>query len=402
MRKIFFALVTSIFFVFSFFISPSQMFAQNQVNVYLFWGDGCPHCAREKPFLEQLEKKYSYIKLHQYEIWGNQRNRDLLTKVGGRLQTDIQGVPFTVVGDKQFAGYLSDETTGKEIENAVIQCSKVPCNDPVGDVIKGSTGNNTSQKEKSEKVVPTKITVPILGEIDTKHLSLPLLTIIIGALDGFNPCAMWTLLFLISLLIGMHDKRRMWILGTAFIVSSAFVYFLFMAAWLHLVLFIGFVFWIRAAIGILALGAGIYNLREYLTNKENACKVTKSGERRKIFDALKHITQEKHFFIALVGIILLAGAVNIVELICSAGFPVIYTQTLSMSNLPVWQYYLYLLLYIFVFMLDDLFVFIVSMKTLQMTGVTTKYSRFSHLIGGILMLILGLLLIFKHELLMFG
>lgn len=387
---------------FLFIVTPQNVNAQNQVNVYLFWGDGCPHCAKEKPFLEQLEKKYPYLTLYQYEIWGNQGNRDLLTKVGERLQTDVQGVPFTVVGEKQFAGYLSNETTGKEIENAVVQCSKTKCKDPVGEVLKGNTQKNSQQQEKSEKVVPTTITVPFIGEINTKHLSLPLLTIVIGALDGFNPCAMWTLLFLISLLIGMHDKKRMWILGSAFIVASAFVYFLFMAAWLHLVLFIGFVFWIRAAIGILALGAGIYNLREYMVNKDNACKVTKSGERRKVFDALKYITQEKHFFIALGGIILLAVAVNIIELVCSAGFPVIYTQTLSMSNLPIWQYYMYLLLYIFVFMLDDLFVFIISMKTLEMTGVTTKYSRFSHLIGGILMLVLGLLLLFKPEVLMFG
>jgi len=100
--------------------------------------------------------------------------------------------------------------------------------------------------------------------------------------------------------------------------------------------------------------------------------------------------------------VLLAFAVNLVELICSAGLPVIFTQLLTLSDLSPWQYYAYMLLYIFVFMLDDLFVFIVSMITLEMTGITTKYSRISHLIGGILMVIIGLLLIFKPELLMFG
>lgn len=394
----FFTVLLGLLFVFM----PRTAFAQNQVDVFLFWGDGCPHCAREKPFLEQLEKKYSFVNLYSYEIWGNKENRELLTNVEKRLQTQVQGVPFTVVGDKQFSGYLTNETTGKEIENAIISCSEKRCPNPVGELLKGDNQDTVALEEKSDKVIPTTIDVPFIGSLDTKSVSLPLLTIVIGALDGFNPCAMWTLLFLISLLIGMHDKKRMWILGSAFIVTSALVYFLFMAAWLHLMLFIGFVFWIRTAIGLLALGAGFYNLREYLTNKDNACKVTKSEERRKVFSALKHITQEKHFLIALGGIIVLAAAVNVIELVCSAGFPVIYTQTLALSNLPVWQYYAYLLLYIFVFMLDDLFVFIVSMKTLEMTGVTTKYSRFSHLIGGILMLILGLLLLFKPELLMFG
>jgi cytochrome c biogenesis protein CcdA len=223
-----------------------------------------------------------------------------------------------------------------------------------------------------------------------------------GSLDGFNPCAMWALLFLITLLLGMENRKRMWILGIAFIITSALVYFLFMTAWLKLILFIGIIFWIRILIGAIAIGGGSYNLKEYFTNKEGACKVTNNQRRREIFEKLKKITQHQSFYWALGGIILLAFAVNLVELICSAGLPAVYTQILTLSELATWQYYMYLILYILFFMIDDLFVFFVSMKTLQVTGITTKYSRWSHLIGGILMIIIGLLLIFKHEWLMFG
>ena len=121
-----------------------------------------------------------------------------------------------------------------------------------------------------------------------------------------------------------------------------------------------------------------------------------------MFSKLKKIIQEKHFLIALGGLIILAFAVNLVELICSAGLPAVYTQVLTLSNLSTWQYYSYLALYIFVFMLDDLFVFFAAMITLQFTGISGKYSRASHLIGGIVMLIIGILMIFKPELLMFG
>ena len=107
-------------------------------------------------------------------------------------------------------------------------------------------------------------------------------------------------------------------------------------------------------------------------------------------------------YLALVGIVVLAFAVNLVELICSAGLPAVYTQVLFLSNLARWQYYFYILFYIFIFMLDDLLIFFIAMTTLRLTGLTTKYSRWSHLIGGILMLIIGLLLIFKPEWLMFG
>jgi thiol-disulfide isomerase/thioredoxin len=388
-----------------FIVKPA--FAENTVNVYFFWGDGCPHCAKEKPFLEELENKYPSVTVHKYEIWHSDTNRNLLQKVSSELEANVSGVPFTVIGEKTISGYLNDETTGKEIEDAITYCLASECLDRIGSIAGVNNAEKKIPPEKdsagNEKVsVPETITLPLVGEMRTRDVSLPVLTVLIAGLDGFNPCAMWTLLFLISLLLGMHDKKRMWILGSAFILASAGIYFLFMAAWLQLILFIGFIFWIRLAIGLSSLGAGVYNLREYFINKENACKVTRGEERRRVFDALKRFTQERHFWLALFGIIILAVAVNIVELICSAGLPVIYTQILTLSHLEAWQYYLYLLLYVFIFMLDDLFVFIISMKTLELTGVTTKYSRFSHLIGGILMLILGIILIFKPELLMFG
>jgi hypothetical protein len=151
-----------------------------------------------------------------------------------------------------------------------------------------------------------------------------------------------------------------------------------------------------------ALGSGGYHLKEFWTNREAACKVTGSDKRQKIFEKLRKITQKKQFILALLGIILLAFAVNLVELICSAGLPAVYTQILTLSELPVYQYFLYILLYIFIFMLDDLLIFIIAMVTLQATGMTSKYTRYSNLIGGVLMLIIGLLLLLKPEWLMFG
>ena len=91
-----------------------------------------------------------------------------------------------------------------------------------------------------------------------------------------------------------------------------------------------------------------------------------------------------------------------VELICSAGIPAVYTQVLALSNLPAWKYYAYLSLYILVFMLDDLFVFVVAMKTLQITGATTAYARFANLAGGGVLLAIGALLLLRPEWLMFG
>jgi hypothetical protein len=194
----------------------------------------------------------------------------------------------------------------------------------------------------------------------------------------------------------------MWTLGSAFIAGSALVYFLFMAAWLNFLLFIGAVVWVRAAVGLVALGGGFYSLREYFRNADAACRVTAPQARRRVFDSLRGLASERRFWLALAGILALAFAVNLVELLCSAGLPAVYTQVLALSSLPAWQYYAYLALYILVFMLDDLFVFVVAMKTLQIAGATTRYVRFSYLAGGVVLLAIGALLLLRPELLMFA
>jgi len=393
------------------FVLVLPLRAARAETVYFFYGDGCPHCAKEEVFLDNLTKTRSDVKVNSFEVWHNQGNLALLAEVGKALSADVSGVPLTVVGDKSITGFLSEETTGRQIERYLDQCRIEGCPDVVGGVIQGlrnpvpkeeEANTETAEAADGRSEILNKIDLPIFGEVETKNLSLPVLTVVIGALDGFNPCAMWVLVFLISLLLGMQNRRRMWILGAAFIMASAAVYFIFMAAWLNLLLFLGFLIWIRVIIGLVALGSGGYHLREWWTNRAGYCKVTGSEKRRRIFEKLKRITQNKSFFIALVGIILLAFAVNLVEAICSAGLPAVYTQILALSDLPVLSYYLYILLYVLIFMLDDLIIFIAAMVTLRATGLSGRYSRFSNLIGGLAMLIIGLLLIFKPEWLMFG
>lgn len=394
-------LVKFILIIFILFAFIKPIFAQEKkATIYFFWSKSCPHCAREKVFLNELVKKYPETEIKSFEVSANQENLDLLKKVSQEFQVQSPGlVPFTAVGKYHFVGYLDDETTGKEIEEALRCHLAEGCQDIVGPLIDSETIQKTPQAIKG---IPETLHLPLLGEIKTKALSLPALTVIIGLLDGFNPCAMWTLLFLISLLLSMKDRRRMWTLGVAFIVASGFVYFLFLAAWLNLFLFLGFIIWVRILIGLVALGAGGYSLRSYLVNKEGGCEVGDEKKRERVFTKIRKITQDRRFLFALLGIILLAFAVNLVELICSAGLPAVYTKILSLSPLPGWQYYLYLFLYILFFMLDDLFVFFVAMTTLQAVGIQTKYARLSRLIGGILMVIIGLLLLFKPEYLMFG
>lgn len=384
-----------------FFCSPVVK-ADNNLNVYLFWGEGCPHCAKEKTFLNKILPNYPTVKLNTYEVYYNQTNVGYMQDVAKALDIDASGVPFMVIGDLGIIGY-GEGTTDKEIESHIKYCLANSCSDSVNSIV-----NNNKEIEKKETPIKSKsdkkiINLPFVGEIDALNFSLPLLTVIVGALDGFNPCAMWTLLFLISLLLGINNRRRMWVLGLAFIAASASVYFLFMAAWLNLILFLGFVIWVRYAIGSLAIFGGGHNLISFIKNRnKTGCEVTGSEKRQEVFAKMKAIAQQNSLWLALGGIVLLAFAVNLVELICSAGLPAVFTQVLTLSGLPIWQYYSYILLYIFFFMLDDMIVFAIAMFTLKATGISTKYGKISKLIGGIIMVIIGILLIFKPEWLMFG
>jgi hypothetical protein len=228
------------------------------------------------------------------------------------------------------------------------------------------------------------------------------LTIVLGAVDGFNPCAMWVLVFLIGLLVGMRDPVKMWGYGAVFLLASAAVYFAFMAAWLNMVLWLGSLVWIRMSVGVFAVAAGAYYLREFVRNPDAACAVSSPGQRQKIMRRLKAVVAERSFLLGCAGIAALAVAVNLIELLCSAGIPAVYTQVLALSDLSVSAYYGYLLLYITVFLLDDAVVFVTAMLTLQATGLAASYSRYSHLIGGVVLVGVGLLLVFRPGWLVFA
>jgi len=200
----------------------------------------------------------------------------------------------------------------------------------------------------------------------------------------------------------MKNKKRKWTLGITFLVTSALCYTLFMVAWLNIALTAMQTTFIRNIIAVVALIGAFVNLRSYIKSNDSGCTVVKDNKRKKIFDRIKKITKEKSFFLALLGIMVLAFSVNLVELACSAGLPLLYTSILAMNDLNVVEYAFNIFVYIFFFLIDDIIVFIIAMKTLEVTGISTKYGKFSHLIGGILMLFIGMILILKPEWLMFG
>jgi len=371
----------------------------NDVNLYLFYGRECPHCEDLIERLKNIQEDYPNLKVYKYEVWHNSSNVKLWQKVESKLNVPATGVPYTVIGNQVYTGYLAGDTDRK-----IISQIKYYQNHKLIDKVAPILDFNKDKPRTIEKKPDTKsdFNLPILGKIDAKKASLPLIAIVIGILDGFNPCAMWILLFLLSMLMGMKNKRRMWILGLSFIVTSAVIYLLFMLSWLKLTTFIGNLDLIKYLVSAFAIVGGYLNIKSYLKTKEDGCEVVDDKKRIKLMDRIRKFTREKSFILALLGIMALAISVNFIELTCSAGFPVIFMQLLAINDVNIIQAIIYIGLYILFFLLDDIIVFAIAMKTMELKGFSTKYGKFSHLIGGILMLVIGILLILKSEWLMFN
>lgn len=420
-----------IIFALFLFLPLNAKAEEKVINIHLFYGSGCPHCAKEEEFLSEYLEGRDDVKLYTYEIWYDTDNQKLLSDVQKQMgTTNKSGVPFTVIGKKTIVGY-SEGTTDEQIKEAVDYYLNNDYRDYAGEITgkiskkidesttkesenKDVKENEETKKENSKITSSTddtsdeldeNVTVPVLGKVNAKSVSLPVLAIVLGFVDGFNPCAMWILIFLITMLFNMKNRKKMWILGLTFILTSGIVYLMFMLAWLNLATFISKIAFIRVLIAVVALVVGLINIYKYiesLKKKDEGCDVVDKKDRKKIMNKIIAITKEKRFIFALLGVIVLAASVNIIELMCSIGIPLLFTQILAMNNLSTFSYMIYMLIYIFFFLIDDIVIFVISMVTLKVTGLSTKYTKYSHLVGGILMLIIGLLLIIKPELLMFN
>lgn len=393
----------NILFILLFIVFLPLNVSAKEIDIHLFYSSTCMHCKEEKTYLSNLAKQNKNVKIHLYEV-SNKENNSLLDKVQTIIDGKSSYVPYTVIGNNYRVGFNS--STKIEIEKLIEIYQETPYIDVVTEIINENiTLENYKEKIPTEPLtIDNTVDLPLLGRKNAKEISLPLVAIIMGLTDGFNPCAMWVLIFLMSVLINLKDKRKMWFLGSSFIITSALIYLLFMSSWLTITTKVINIRIIQIIISIVSLTGAFINIRSYLKSrkKESGCEVVNDTKRKKIINKIKRFTSEKSYILATLGVISLAISVNVVELACSLGLPVLFTNILAINNVPDAISSIYLLIYIFFYMLDDMIIFTIAMLTFKVTGITTKYTKYTHLIGGIIMLIIGLLLIFKPSWIMFN
>jgi hypothetical protein len=356
------------------FTSQGTSSAGEGFEVYFFHLPGCSSCEAQEPFNEKLENTYSINITHHDATTpaGSALLSEKLAELGIEVEPDF---PITIFGNQVFGGWESEETTGRAIEEALQQCLAGDCPPPTGE----EPGDG--------------IDLPGIGPIDPADYSLPALAVILGLVDGFNPCAMWVLIYLISLIATLRDRKRIWLIVGSFVLASGVLYFLFMTAWLNAFLLIGYAKPVTTVIGLVALGGGILQLREVVETKGAiVCKVTDEGSRQKTMTRIQKVVSSPITLGTIAGIVVLAFAVNSIEFVCSAAIPAIFTRVLSLASLTTFQYYGYILLYVAFFMLDDLVIF--GTAAIAMTsGLGERYAKYFRPVGATILIILGVLLL---------
>ncbi|MFP3898719.1 MAG: hypothetical protein ACLFVD_05355 [Dehalococcoidia bacterium] len=345
-------------------------------QVHFFHVTGCSHCDEQRPFNAELATRYDSIAIVEHDALISTEHdllQEMLTDRGIDTPPEF---PVTIFENQVFMGWDSEDTTGMAIEEALQQCLDGECPPP-------------ASKEPDEG-----IDIPLFGRIMFANYSLAALAVILGFVDGFNPCALWVLIYLISLVVTLRDRRRIWLIVGTFVLASGVIYFLILTAWLNAFLLIGYVRPVMILVGLVALGGGIWQIREVIRAKgEVVCEVTSEESREKTMARMQRIVSSPISIATIGGIVGLAFVVNLFEFACSVGIPAVFTHVLALSDLTTFHYYGYILLYVFFFMLVNLVIF--GGAAFAMTSsLGVRYAKYARPVGAVILIVLGALLLF--------
>ncbi len=373
------------------------------VRLHYFYSPTCPHCQAAAPFIDELAARWPWLEVHKYAVKDDRKNARLYYETALSLGTKALSVPGFIFCRQVLIGYDTAQTTGAEIAGALEACrerqlaqsttsmSAVPAtvgataDDPATPLATGQGG--------------TSVRVPFVGTVDARALSLPVLTLVLAGMDAFNPCAFFVLLFLLSLLVHAKSRTRMAIVGGTFVLFSGLVYFVFMAAWLNVFLIAGELRVITVIAGLVALGVAALNIKDYFWFKEGPSLSIPESAKPGLFKRMRDIVNTGSLAPMLASTVLLAIVANSYELLCTAGFPMVYTRALTLAKLETWQYYAWLAAYNVIYVIPLLVIVIVFVRTMGARKLSEDEGRILKLVSGFMMLGFGLLLLLAPQML---
>jgi hypothetical protein len=373
-------------------LAPAGAAAPSALTIHYFRADGCPHCEDAGAFFARLAAEEPRIVVRDYEVSRDPENRALFQAALQALGVEEGGVPFIFVGDWATLGFHTDATTGAEIRRQVARCLASSCPDALAAIRAGRAPAVQPREAGADR-----LRLPFVGEVDAAALSLPLLTLALAGLDAFNPCAFFVLLFLLSMMAHQKSRARMLAVGGIFVLFSGLMYFAFMAAWLNLFQLLGQLAWVTLAAGLLAVVVGAVNVKDFFLFGRGVSLSIPESKKPDIFRRARAILAADNLPAMLMATVFLAVAANFYELLCTAGFPMVYTRLLTLGEPSAAVRYLYLALYNLVYVLPLAAIVLVFARTLGARKLGEREGRLLKLLSGTMMLELGVLLLVAPE-----
>jgi hypothetical protein len=351
--------------------SPAaRLEAARAADVEAFTQPGCPHCEGALAFVRDLERTPPGLTLHVWNVVREPAALRRLEDLSEEAGAQVTGTPALRVKSTLIVGWRGEATAavvravlaapaaGPEVALTEGRCpveldtddgtpEESPCTTALADGLGGSIG------------------LPWGGHVDVRDVGLPAFTLLMGLVDGFNPCAMWVLLFVLSLLVHLRSRSKMLAIAGTFVLASGLCYFAFMAAWLSFFDVVGHSRLVQVLLGCLALFVGALHVKDFFVFHEGLTASIPETAKPGIYLRVTRILKADRLAGAMAGVVVLALLVNVVELACTAGLPAIYTHVLAQHDLTRLEHYGYLALYQVTYMLDDALVLLVAVVTLS-------------------------------------
>lgn len=423
---------STIFILILLLVDNTQVAAQTPepdgypVYIYLFWGEGCPHCAKAKPYFESLAEKYPQVVYRSFEIYHNEDNYQLLTDIAAAQGFEVSGVPTALVGQFLMVGY--SEEYNPQIEEVVTHCIQNGCLDagagwvaedpalpapssaampiPVPSATPAALAQNPPGLSSpaqpgpgGELSQPHLLNLPVLGAVNLEQHSLTLSTALIAFVDGFNPCSLWVLSMLMALVLHTGSRKKVLIIGLVFLTVTAGIYALFIAGLFSVLRLIRFMGWVQILVAGVALLFGMVNIKDYFWYKTGVSFTISDEQKPGIFQNIRRVIASSNSIWGLTGAtVVMAAGVSVVEFSCTAGFPVLWTNLLVAQGVSGGVFVALLLLYLLIYQIDELAIFSSMVVTLKASRLEEKQGRILKLFGGVLMLALAVVMLLDPSL----
>lgn len=362
-------------------------------DIEVFVREGCPHCKQAESFLEKLKIEQANLTIIIHDVSTDKQALQQLQTLAQQLKVNNVRVPAFYINGQLIVGYSDETSTGQWIKDALIQQIS-PSSIKSSDNGSCEAVESLSCEAPTPPVISQKFNINFLGQsLSLDDIGLPLFTLAMGLLDGFNPCSMWVLILMISLLAPLGNRKRMLIIAGTFVAVEGIAYFMFMAAWLNLFLLIGLSRISEIIIALIALVAGLINLKDFFRYGWGVSLSIPASAKPNIYAQIRRILQAQSLFAAIIGVIILALLVQIVEFLCTSGFPALFTRILTLKQLDSVGYYSYLLLYNVAYIFDDILVLTIGVITLSQKRLQEKEGRWLKLISGLVMVALAIYLL---------